>query len=105
MNEIKGHAEALKGAALPDSGAFHHSAGLIGDPLGWAADNILHPAVNVALLEPYNTVAHLADSASQHLGGFNLLPEAKLLSVPKANFLSGGWFAQSIAGGLGMLVP
>src|SRR5262249_22673101 len=71
----------------------------------WLSDNVLHPLANSALLEPYNALANLTNCASDLLVHKELLPKVHLYDVPKSQFLGLNWFAQSISGGIGMIVP
>ncbi|HEY9714136.1 MAG TPA: hypothetical protein V6C72_11740, partial [Chroococcales cyanobacterium] len=91
--------ESLNSKSAPEAGSGgsdgHASNG------GWLMDDIVHPLVNAGFIEPYNVVSNIADGIT----GTDALPHCDLLSTPEAKSGSAAWFAQSISGGVGSLVP
>src|SRR5262249_33689226 len=92
---------------MPDT-SFHTPAekssaheNILGTAWDWAKGNVVDPFANMALIQPYNTVAHLVDGISGH----EILPTANQLAVNDNRFLSAGWFAQTLSGGVGGLLP
>ncbi|HEY9715802.1 MAG TPA: hypothetical protein V6C72_20175, partial [Chroococcales cyanobacterium] len=67
----------------------------------WLVDNVVHPFVNGAVIQPYDALAGLTDTLTQH----NVLPKCDLLEVPEAKTGSLGWISQTVSGGVGSLVP
>lgn len=67
----------------------------------WMRNNVADPLINSAVLEPIDAVTSTFDTIS----GTKLLPQPKLASVARSNFLSANWFAQTISSGIGMVVP
>ncbi len=65
-------------------------------------ENVLNPALNSAVVEPYNTVAAITNSVS---GGRKLLPHKEDFETGECKFLSSKWLVQNAAGGLAMLLP
>lgn len=72
---------------------------------GWIGNNILEPAVNAGLFEPYNAAANLINGAGRHVVGQELLPKVSLYVVKEAPYLSAAYCAQTIASGLASAVP
>lgn len=70
----------------------------LGRPLEFAQKNFLNPLVNHAILEPYNTVASLVEREPGAL-------QSRLLTVAREDFLSAGWFAQTVSSGVGAVLP
>ncbi|HEY9730638.1 MAG TPA: cell envelope integrity protein TolA [Drouetiella sp.] len=66
---------------------------------GWLMDNIAHPFVNAAVIEPINAVASVSEAVSgKHL------PRVDLLAVPESKD-TGSWLAQTFSGGVGAIAP
>ncbi len=66
---------------------------------GWLMDNIAHPFVNAAVIEPINAVASVSEAVSgKHL------PRVDLLAVPESNGTA-SWLAQTFSGGVGAIAP
>ncbi|MBS1953979.1 MAG: hypothetical protein JST89_07335 [Cyanobacteria bacterium SZAS-4] len=66
---------------------------------GWLMDNIAHPFVNAAVIDPINAVASVTEAVSgKHL------PRVDLLSVPESTG-TGSWLAQTLSGGVGAIAP
>lgn len=66
---------------------------------GWLMDNIAHPFVNAAVIDPINAVASVSEAVSgKHL------PRVDLLSVPETNG-TGSWLAQTLSSGVGAIAP
>lgn len=84
---------------MDESIALTRSEKLVADQSPWTVcwwlDNVLKPAANTALLEPYNSFTHLAAP------GF----ESKLFEVKKSEVLCREWFAQNISTGVAMTLP
>jgi hypothetical protein len=68
-------------------------------------ENVLHPVLNSVAVEPWNALVSSVNGSSEFLHGPKLLPRAEDFRVGESPFLSGSWFIQSIAGGLGLLLP
>lgn len=68
-------------------------------------ENVLNPAINSALIEPWNIVASVTNSVSERIAGTRVLPHKHELDTAHSNFLSTSWFVQSVSGGLALLVP
>lgn len=68
----------------------------------WVADNILKPAANAGGIEPYNAVSNAVSMVTDDAVN---LPKATPYEIKEASLLSPTWFAQSISGGLAMVVP
>ncbi|MBY0552301.1 MAG: hypothetical protein K2W95_33790 [Candidatus Obscuribacterales bacterium] len=81
--------------------AYKDEAPGLAEPLKFLEKNVVNPLVNHAVLEPYNTVASLANAETNN----QVLPEAKLLDVPRAEFLSSAWCSQTVSSGVGMILP
>lgn len=90
-------AEGLSLALL----AYKDDAPGLAEPLKFLEKNVVNPLVNHAVLEPYNTLASLAKAETNS----QVLPEAKLLDVPRAEFLSSAWCSQTVSSGVGMILP
>ncbi|MBS2000819.1 MAG: hypothetical protein U0103_01830 [Candidatus Obscuribacterales bacterium] len=66
---------------------------------GWLMDNIAHPFVNAAVIDPINAVASVSEAVSgKHL------PRVDLLSVPESNGTA-SWLAQTFSSGVGAIAP
>ncbi|MBI4533337.1 MAG: hypothetical protein HY711_05255, partial [Candidatus Melainabacteria bacterium] len=78
---------------------------LIAEALGWVGDNVVHPAVNTAAIEPWNALAGTVNLVGRHTIGQEMLTRCDLLEVPQSKFLSPQWCVQSISSGLAMVVP
>lgn len=66
---------------------------------GWLMDNIAHPFVNAAVIDPINAVASVTEAVSgKHL------PRVDLLAVPESTG-TGSWLAQTLSGGVGAIAP
>ncbi|MBI4532333.1 MAG: CCA tRNA nucleotidyltransferase [Candidatus Melainabacteria bacterium] len=78
---------------------------LVVETWGWTKDNVINPATNAALIEPFNAVAHTINAVSKKAVGLECLVELSLCVVPPSQFLSKQWLAQSLAGGLAMVLP
>ncbi len=66
---------------------------------GWLMDNIAHPFVNAAVIDPINAVASVTEAVSgKHL------PRIDLLSVPESTGTA-SWLAQTFSGGVGAIAP
>jgi hypothetical protein len=66
---------------------------------GWLMDNLAHPFVNAAVIDPINAVASVGEAASgKHL------PRIDLLSVPESTGTA-SWLAQTLSGGVGAIAP
>ncbi len=66
---------------------------------GWLMDNVAHPFVNAAVIDPINAVASVSEAVSgKHL------PRIDLLAVPESHG-TGAWLAQTLSGGVGAIAP
>ncbi|CAN5710821.1 hypothetical protein BH10CYA1_BH10CYA1_06380 [soil metagenome] len=66
---------------------------------GWLMDNIAHPFVNAAVIDPINAVASVSEAVSgKHL------PRVDLFSVPESSGTA-SWLAQTFSGGVGAIAP
>lgn len=81
--------------------AYKDDAPGLAEPLKFLEMNVVNPLVNHAVIEPYNTVASLAKAETKK----QVLPEAKLFEVPRAEFLSTAWCSQTVSSGVGMILP
>lgn len=81
--------------------AYKDEAPSLSEPLKFLEKNVVNPLVNHAALEPYNTIASLAKAETKN----QVLPEAELLDVPRAEFLSSAWCSQTVSSGVGMILP
>lgn len=75
------------------------------EPLARFQETVLNPAVNAALIEPWNALALSVNSASKAALKTELISPQEELKVAPAEFLSSSWFVESVSGGLAMLVP
>lgn len=71
------------------------------DKPNWVEGHILNPFVNAIGIEPYNAVANAVNFVSQN----ELLGKKERLQVAQTEFLTPGWFTQSLFGGLGSAAP
>ena len=73
--------------------------------LSWLDNNVVHPAINVGLITPYNALANVVDSASQKLFNTDFLQKKDELHVEAARFGTTEWAVQNISGALAMTLP
>ncbi len=94
-----GHDLSLLQLSIPED----KSAGKAdaGNAAAWTRENIVNPALNTAVITPYNAVAHTVNA----VGNREMLKEKDRLFVPEAEMFSSKWFAQGISAGLAMVVP
>lgn len=71
----------------------------------WVGDNMVKPLVNSLLIEPEHAVANVVNGGAHLLGQDDVLGKVKLLETPQAKFMSAQWFAQSMSGCVGMILP
>ncbi len=95
---------ALKDYIFTDPPA-EEQALLVDEFMHFAGNDVLCPLVNSAVLQPCQTVTENVNRGTKALIGESLLPEDFCLKVTAAEPYSPGWFAQSLSGGLGALVP
>ncbi len=93
------------------------SGNLVSEALTSVKENVVAPAVNAGLLEPANTVisgvngaysfvsGKISDTKDSHTKEAPLIGKFEPMQVAPAEFLSAGWLAQTVSGGLGSLVP
>jgi poly(A) polymerase len=88
------------------------SGNLVSEALKSVKENVVAPAVNAGLLEPANTVISGVNGAYSFVSGKDshtkdapLIGKFEHMHVAPAEFLSAGWLAQTVSGGLGSLVP
>jgi poly(A) polymerase len=93
------------------------SGNLVSEALTSIKENVVAPAVNAGLLEPANTVVSGVNGAYSFVSGKDshtkdchtkeapLIGKFEPMPVAPAEFLSAGWLAQTVSGGLGSLVP
>ncbi len=88
------------------------SGNLVSEALTSVKENVVAPAVNAGLLEPANTVISGVNGAYSFVSGKDshtkeapLIGKFEHMQVAPAEFLSAGWLAQTVSGGLGSLVP
>ena len=68
----------------------------------WLGKTVVHPLVNAALIEPYNTLSHaVEDGSGKRLSAGEIDP----LKTKQAEAYSTDWFVSSVASGVGSLVP
>lgn len=68
----------------------------------WLKETVVHPLINAAIIEPYDTVSHvIEDSSGKHLS----LGEIQPLSQKKSEAYSTDWFVSSAVSGVGSLLP
>ncbi len=75
------------------------------DALTRFQQNVLNPALNSAVVEPWNTVVSTSNTVSSKLNGKDLLSEKEDFDTGEVKFLSTAWLVQSASGGLAMLLP
>jgi len=86
------------------------SANLIAETVTVVKENVIAPAFNAGLLEPANTViaginAVCDGGSGGKKGAAPLIKPLEHMHVVPAEFLSPGWAAQTVSGGVGSLVP
>ncbi len=93
------------------------SGSLVSEALKSVKENVVAPAVNAGLLEPANTAISGVNGAYSFVSGkashtrdghtkeAPLIGKFEHMQVAPAEFLSAGWLAQTVSGGLGSLVP
>jgi hypothetical protein len=67
----------------------------------WAEGNVINPFLNGLVVTPYNAAAN----AVNFVTGSEIVPKAGTLKVAEPDAMSGDWFVQNIAGGLGAIGP
>jgi putative nucleotidyltransferase with HDIG domain len=78
----------------------------VADASEFVGNAVVQPMVNTAILEPVHAAARLVDSAAGAVGYKTELGEAtKPFELHEAVPYSGEWYVQSVASGLGSLVP
>lgn len=75
------------------------------DAFGRVEQTVLAPALNAALIEPWNAMASSVNAASKSVAGTELVSKVSEMQTARVEFLSTGWLVQSTAAGLGMLIP
>ncbi|MBA4078005.1 MAG: hypothetical protein C0508_23455, partial [Cyanobacteria bacterium PR.023] len=93
------------------------SGNLVSEALTGVKENVVAPAVNAGLLEPANTVisgvngaysfvsSKVSHTRDSHVKEAPLISKFEPMQVAPAEFLSAGWLAQTVSGGVGSLVP
>lgn len=67
----------------------------------WFSGNIVDPFLNALTVQPYNALANAVNGVAQN----EMLPKQQLHQVSETTMMSPGWFAQTVSGGLGLVLP
>ncbi len=89
------------------------SANLVSETLTTVKENVVAPAFNAGVLEPANTVISGINAVYDATGRAGaskgdaapLIKPFEHMHVAEAQFLSAGWAAQTVSGGLGAIIP
>ncbi len=89
------------------------SANLVSETLTAVKENVVAPAFNAGVLEPANTVISGINAVYEATGLVSaskgstapLIKSFEHMHVAQAEFLSAGWAAQTVSGGLGAIIP
>ncbi|MBY0547597.1 MAG: hypothetical protein K2W95_09910 [Candidatus Obscuribacterales bacterium] len=73
--------------------------------VAWWQENLVKPALNTAVLEPWHAVAHTVNAGSTALGGSELFKEEVTYKIKEARLWSPEWLTQNVGSGLAMVVP
>lgn len=72
--------------------------------IDWFRDNVIAPAYDAGIVQPYNAIANVVNSPVQAIGQEAALPKLKPMELAPAAMLSPEWAAQNISAGLAMAV-
>lgn len=97
--------QAVAGAQQRAASAREAAHNLVGDSLTAIKENVVAPAFNAGLIEPYNTAVGGVNALGGLVGHDQLLRRQGPMTVAHADFLSAGWLVQGVSGGLGALLP
>lgn len=97
--------QAVAGVQQRAASAREAAHNLVGDSLTAIKENVVAPAFNAGLIEPYNTAVGGVNALGGLVGYDQLLHRQGPMTVAQADFLSAGWLVQGVAGGLGALLP